>query len=171
MTPRAGNQSSTQCCSDRPKDKTTALDAQVVIVGSAVETHKKEWLTPRAVEVESDPKFVERTGDRGEHCHPNLTGQVKSELWQTPDVGSVEGGRTARGQSEPHKASLEKQTQHGQVKATGKLNPRWVECLMGVPVGWVKCEDGNRTDELRALGNGVVPATAEKAFRTLAPLS
>lgn len=25
----------------------------------------------------------------------------------------------------------------------------------------------NRTDELRLLGNGVVPAVAEKAFRTL----
>ena len=29
----------------------------------------------------------------------------------------------------------------------------------------VACD--NRTDELRLLGNGVVPATAEKAFRTL----
>jgi len=29
----------------------------------------------------------------------------------------------------------------------------------------VKCE--NRTDELRLLGNGVVPATATKAFITL----
>ena len=29
----------------------------------------------------------------------------------------------------------------------------------------VSCD--NRTDELRLLGNGVVPATAEKAFRTL----
>jgi len=38
---------------------------------------------------------------------------------------------------------------------------------MGVPQGWVKCGDGNRTDELRALGNGVVPSTAENAFRTL----
>jgi hypothetical protein len=26
----------------------------------------------------------------------------------------------------------------------------------------------NRTDELRLLGNGVVPATAERAFRVLA---
>lgn len=33
------------------------------------------------------------------------------DLWQTPDVGSVAGGRSARGQSEPHKASLEKQAQ------------------------------------------------------------
>ena len=30
---------------------------------------------------------------------------------------------------------------------------------------YVSCD--NRTDELRLLGNGVVPATAEKAFRTL----
>jgi hypothetical protein len=29
----------------------------------------------------------------------------------------------------------------------------------------VSCD--NRNDELRLLGNGVVPATAEKAFRTL----
>jgi len=52
-------------------------------------------------------------------------------------------------------------------KSTGRLNPRWVECLMGVPAGWALCETGNRVDELRALGNGVVPAVAEKAFRTL----
>jgi site-specific DNA-cytosine methylase len=30
---------------------------------------------------------------------------------------------------------------------------------------YVACD--NRTDELRLLGNGVVPATAERAFRTL----
>ena len=59
------------------------------------------------------------------------------------------------------------------------LNPRWVELLMGLPVGWVmpSCGELNiiedyerndsRTDELKMLGNGVVPATVEKAFRTL----
>ena len=31
---------------------------------------------------------------------------------------------------------------------------------------YLSCD--NRTDELRLLGNGVVPATAERAFRTLA---
>ena len=60
-----------------------------------------------------------------------------------------------------------------------KLNPRWVETLMGLPVGWCmpsceklndpeiydKCD--NRTDELRLLGNGVVPATAQRAWETL----
>lgn len=46
-----------------------------------------------------------------------------------------------------------------------KLNPRWVEQLMGLPVGWVKpCEEySNRTDELRMLGNGVVPVQCTRA--------
>ena len=60
------------------------------------------------------------------------------------------------------------------------LNSRWVEILMNLPVGWVmpSCDklnqvadyerNDNRTDELRMLGNGVVPATAAKAFHTLA---
>jgi len=37
--------------------------------------------------------------------------------------------------------------------------------------GWTQVEEGagsaNRTDRLRLCGNGVVPATAAKAFRTL----
>ena len=93
----------------------------------------------------------------------------RPESWQTPDVGSVAGGRSSRGQSSPEKASLEKQakawatprmkdaegwmmnqarladgkpedTLTGQAlnsnKNNGKLNPRWVEILMGLPVGW-----------------------------------
>jgi hypothetical protein len=63
-----------------------------------------------------------------------------------------------------------------QVRSPGEyLNPRWVEALMGLPEGWVDpFESGplsltNRTDELRLLGNGVVPATAERAVRVLLP--
>ena len=84
-----------------------------------------------------------------------------------------------------------------------KLNSRWVETLMGLPVGWtmpsclhpivspasavmmssagnaevttqivhalgqIAVMSDNRTDELRLLGNGVVPATATLAFQTL----
>jgi len=47
----------------------------------------------------------------------------------------------------------------------GKLNPNWVEQLMGLPVGWTG--DGPRADRLRLLGNGVVPHTAAKAWVVL----
>jgi hypothetical protein len=47
----------------------------------------------------------------------------------------------------------------------GKLNPDWVECLMGLPIGWTGT--GNRIDRLRLLGNGCVPQTVELAYKTL----
>jgi hypothetical protein len=130
-------------------------------------------------------------------ANPSTDGS-RQGLWQTPDVGSTAGGRSARGQSAPHKASLEKQCQWAtprsgkttdenpetwalrqakgdvatmpltaQVKCwgtpttrdhksgrgneereykeltpmvertqVGKLNPRWVETLQGVCMGW-----------------------------------
>ncbi len=77
-------------------------------------------------------------------------------------------------------------------KGSGQLNPDWVEALMGVPLGWTSLDgasnkwingwhDGsweqgiprviggcaNRVDRIRLLGNGVVPATAAKAWLTL----
>lgn len=99
-------------------------------------------------------------GDRGDNCHPNLTGQVQSCNWSTPIAGDWKGQKKADGSESMLCAQVTKPN-------PGKLNPRWVECLMGVPQNWVKCEEGNRTDELRALGNGVVPATAHKAWITL----
>ena len=44
-------------------------------------------------------------------------------------------------------------------------NPHGTTCGMDYAELSVTCD--NRTDELRLLGNGVVPATAERAFRTL----
>lgn len=47
-----------------------------------------------------------------------------------------------------------------------RLNPRFVEWMMGFPPGWV---DGlTRAQALKALGNAVVPHVAELAWRTLA---
>jgi len=48
-----------------------------------------------------------------------------------------------------------------------KLNPRFVNWLMGLPAGWSEVPGAARIDMLRALGNAVVPATAELALITL----
>jgi DNA (cytosine-5)-methyltransferase 1 len=51
------------------------------------------------------------------------------------------------------------------VDGRGRLNPPFVEWLMGFPEGWV---DGlPRTAALRCLGNAVVPQQAAYALRRL----
>lgn len=57
-------------------------------------------------------------------------------------------------------------------EATGKggahrLSPRFVEWLMGLPDGWVTDTDTTRNEQLKALGNGVVPQQAAAAVRHL----
>lgn len=48
-----------------------------------------------------------------------------------------------------------------------KLNPKFVKYLMGLPEGWVTDCDISRTQQLKILGNGVVPQQAYKALELL----
>jgi len=49
-----------------------------------------------------------------------------------------------------------------------RLSPAFVEWLMGLPAGWVTdVPELTRTQQLKALGNGVVPQQAEAAIRLL----
>jgi len=51
-------------------------------------------------------------------------------------------------------------------KGQPRLSPRFVEWLMGLPEGWVTDVPGiSRNDQLKALGNGVVPQQAAAALR------
>jgi len=126
------------------------------------------WLTPRANETNESPdKFVKRNNDRGAHCHGTLTSQVN---WPTPASTETDavGPRPSRIKTN-RKTEYLSRTVNTESK---KLNPDWVEQLMGLPVGWTQLSgvtdpNENRIDRLRLLGNGVVNQTAEKAFRTL----
>lgn len=61
-------------------------------------------------------------------------------------------------------------TAPGPVDAVGRLNPAFVERLMGLPAGHVTDVPGlSRSAQLKALGNGVVPQQAVAALRFLAP--
>lgn len=48
-----------------------------------------------------------------------------------------------------------------------RLNPVFVEWMMGLPDGWVTGTSLSRTQQLKALGNGVVPQQAEHALNLL----
>jgi len=48
------------------------------------------------------------------------------------------------------------------------LSPRFVEWMMGLPAGWVTdVPNLTRSEQLKALGNGVVPLQAAAAVRAL----
>lgn len=51
--------------------------------------------------------------------------------------------------------------------AEDKLNPKFVEYMMGLPVGWVTDLDISRSQQLKLLGNGVVPQQAYYAIDKL----
>ena len=56
----------------------------------------------------------------------------------------------------------------GAVDDRGRLSPAFVEWLMGLEAGWVTDVPGlTRNQQLKALGNGVVPQQAEAAIRLL----
>jgi DNA (cytosine-5)-methyltransferase 1 len=51
-----------------------------------------------------------------------------------------------------------------------QLSPRFSEWMMGLPAGWVTAVPGlGRNEQLKALGNGVVPQQAAEALRLLLP--
>jgi hypothetical protein len=149
------------------------------------------WATPRSGKTsDEDPAAWQKRKDAGDVSTMPLTLQVKgsriedqvAESWSSPQSRDFRSGHPDRREDPGRSKNLN--DQQGVVNA--KLNPRWVETLMGLPIGWTRpgCNDprhpldptrdrsedvtvDNRTDELRMLGNGVVPAAAELAFRTL----
>jgi hypothetical protein len=59
-----------------------------------------------------------------------LADQAKREQWATPrNCGGPDYAKTTRPSSQSNSLSLPTQV-------AGKLNPRWVETLMGLPIGW-----------------------------------
>jgi DNA (cytosine-5)-methyltransferase 1 len=64
-----------------------------------------------------------------------------------------------------HEMSL--QTAPNTLDQLGRLNPEFVEYMMGLPVGWVTDSGLARTQQLKMLGNGVVPQQAKYALELL----
>lgn len=52
-------------------------------------------------------------------------------------------------------------------KGKHRLSARFAEWMMGIPAGWVTDVDISRNEQLKAIGNGVVPQQALAAFRDM----
>jgi hypothetical protein len=119
----------------------------------------QNWATPRA---------NERDGTRTPNGNPAKDGiplGMQARQWGTPTARDHKSGR---GNEQREYKELTPMVERRQ---SGKLNSRWVETADG-PADWLDDAElyttcDNRTDELRLLGNGVVPAVAERAFRLL----
>jgi hypothetical protein len=115
-------------------------------------------------------------GQVGLSNHPSIVGSVtrekeiksgKEKNWPTPNVSDIYSANV------PHDIGrnyLRSEVLDDYKKSSGKLNPSWVEQLMGLPVQWSMLPEptsAHRVSRLMLLGNGVVPQQAEVAFRTL----
>jgi hypothetical protein len=108
----------------------------------AVETHEeKNWPTPKARDWKGGmgtlkerqknnlDKIVHLPNTRQDQEKSSTSGKSQ-ESWGTPKEQDSRAAMTDRG-----KSNLGEQAQH---KTGKKLNPNWVEQLMGLPVGWTQ---------------------------------
>ena len=116
------------------------------------------WEPPRVV---ADSHRIDRSAQAEGREHDRQAGSAGEELGDTE-------GRDGLGsaQRDPrHAAQPDEGAGCGQIKST--LGRNFNELTSGLDYAELCVTCDNRTDELRLLGNGVVPATAERAFRTL----
>jgi hypothetical protein len=88
----------------------------------------KQWATPQAHDAQG-PKTPEQIAAMRAKGHgvKNLNEQA---CWGTPTARDHKSGR---GNNEREYKELTPMVERQQ---SGKLNPRWVETLMGLPIGW-----------------------------------
>jgi len=148
------------------------------------EAAKDNWPTPTAAEG-SKIGGQANYGQVGLSNHPSIVGSVtrekgiksgKEKNWATPKardhLGAVNPNFLTRKDGRHRMDALPEQTKYDEtnISKVGKLNPSWVEQLMGLPVQWSMLPEPtsvHRVSRLMLLGNGVVPQQAELAFRTL----
>lgn len=137
------------------------------------------------------------TTQRGEYSArvklAHITRERESLSWPTPATRDYKGGQNIETCKAKNRNPLTNNLADA-VRATTDskaLNPDWVEKLMGVPPGWTALDGNsnewqnnwsgdwegdtprttdvkkNRISRIRMLGNGVVPATAAKAWTVL----
>lgn len=113
------------------------------------------------------------TGFKSNGCvtNSNCDACSKSRRTFTCVCSESEGLRNGQNQGKTrHEYRFSREMDRQSVPATldqGKLNPVFVEYMMGLPKGWITDLDLPRTQKLKMLGNGVVPQQAFYAIQQL----
>ena len=108
-------------------------------------SHPELWRTPNANVIEAKTEGIKLSGRTPQDPQVGLADQVLAERrssWPTPVVtdAAASGNRNLEGSKAHSGESLTDVVRGGQSLRsrdnTERLNPRWVETLMGLPVGW-----------------------------------
>ena len=95
------------------------------------------------------------------HTQPRRTNRGLQE--QGDGLGRRPNQRQTRSQYRSSGEMVEQELPNT-LDESGKLNPKFVEYMMGLPAGWVTDTGLARTQQLKILGNGVVPQQAYHAI-------
>lgn len=130
-----------------------------VPVSSSTDGSRPGWLTPQAQDSKHSGTNPTENGNRdllvnqvnwqtstvSTGAHKQKDGSMTDKLdqqmkqsWPTPASSGVTGGPTGLAGGAGNREKLAKMLPDAEARAMGcgKLNPRWVETLMGLPVGW-----------------------------------
>ena len=109
----------------------------------ALRTKEKEstsWATPRAADSAGGPRTLNAKGQRISVSDPTKTygANLSDQVRHYPTPTTSEEKYRLKGDSQASKC-LKAKARKGELAAvSGKLNPDWVEWLMGVPTGWTE---------------------------------
>ena len=126
------------------------------------------WEPPRVV---ADSHRIDRSAQAEGREHDRQVGPAGEDLGNTEEQGcgrlDDEQGETSEWETRGHADWSSDPEQQEQWQTQLPLGRNFNEPSGGLDYAQLCISCDNRTDELRLLGNGVVPATAALAFRTL----
>lgn len=141
------------------KDSVTArrgaYSARLKLARLTKESGCSSWSTASTLDWKDTPGMAKESTDK-DGSHRNRTNQLaravyaygpadpanrstggsRPESWATPQTRDNRSGGAERWDNPERSRNLNDQIA-SQTKQNAKLNPRWVEALMGLPIGWV----------------------------------
>jgi DNA (cytosine-5)-methyltransferase 1 len=149
-------------CQDQLCNKESDQFVDSIIADSDCDAHPQSRRTDRGLSEQSQRLRIGQDQRKTRYEYRN-GGQVVTNSDYSRRFGSMQ-----RLQSRFNSRSeMSMQTAPNTLDQLGRLNPEFVEYMMGLPNGWVTDVGLSRSQQLKMLGNGVVPQQAYYALQLL----